>query len=375
MPSEKHREAEELSVAAAKEMAEGRLDDALKLYARAAELERAALEAIPAEKSRTRSILSVSVASLLYKAQMFEEAEIAIFRSLASQELLSWADLQLRELLQVVADERILAAELASRYSGESITVALRGGEIGRGTGPLDLILEKASGFRSLLYRFAEWIGEYPIRFRGNPPKELQKLVQARATEPAIGSYRLEIRLTEPIQPDLFESSRVQPEAISDTLFQFMDSLTAGDSAQLEQLIPQNDYRKALLQLTGTVTPRGRRIDEIAIYRKHHGKLQKVSLTEALPPRIREYTPTEPKHPEAERVEIRGVLRALHLDKAWLELVLPDEKHEKCYTVPDMLDDVVGPMVNREVVARGPMIAKRHVTRLLVEEIELAEED
>ena len=97
MPSEKHREAEELSVAASKAMAQGRVQDALKLYARAAKLEQVALKAIPADKSRTRSILSVSVASLLYKAQMFEEAEIAIFRSLASQELLPWADLQLRE--------------------------------------------------------------------------------------------------------------------------------------------------------------------------------------------------------------------------------------------------------------------------------------
>ena len=68
------------------------------------------------------------------------------------------------------------------------------------------------------------------------------------------------------------------------------------------------------------------------------------------------------------------MLRALHLDRNWLELHLPDGKHEKCDTVPDMLDDVVGPMVNREVIVRGPMRIRYGVKRLLVEEIDMTEE-
>ena len=291
MLNDKHHQAEELSAGAAKARIEGRFKEALDLYARAAGLEETALSEIPSDKVQTRSILTVSVASLLYKAQLLERAETAIFRFLGSQSLQSWANKQLRELLQVVTDERILATELHSRYSGESITVALRGGEIGFGTGPLDLILEKASGFRSLLYRFAEWVGKYPFRLHGNPPKELSELVQARATEPAPGSYRLEIRLTEPLQREIFEPSRVQPEAVSDALFKFFDLLTVGDLRQLEELIPEPNYRKALLELTRNVSPRGKRIKEIGIYRRHYEKVQSVYLTDALPPRIRKVIP------------------------------------------------------------------------------------
>ena len=68
-------------------------------------------------------------------------------------------------------------------------------------------------------------------------------------------------------------------------------------------------------------------------------------------------------------------LRALHLDQKWLELILPKGEHEKCFTLPDMLDDVAGPMVNREVVVRGPKRRRGRGERLLVHEIRLPDED
>src|SRR5688572_12991850 len=190
MPNDQHREAERLSVQASKARDEGRTGEALDLYTSAAALEDAALWEVPVDKIRTRSVLSLSVASLLYKANKLDEAEIRIFRFLSSEPPIEkWADKQLRLLLQVVSDERTIADSLGRKYSGESITVALRGGEIGIGTGPLDLVLEKAAGFRSLLYRFAEWTGKYPLRRQGNPPKAVMELIQARAMEPAVGSY------------------------------------------------------------------------------------------------------------------------------------------------------------------------------------------
>jgi hypothetical protein len=375
MLNEKHKESVELASAGANALAEGKSKEAFHFYARAAQLEEEALKAIPSDKTRTRSILSVSLAALLYKSQQFEKAEITIFRMLGTETLQEWANRQLRELLQVVSDERVLATELQSRYSEESITVSLRGGEIGTGTGPLDLILEKASGFRSLLYRFAELIGNYPIRRSGNPPKELVDLIQARATEPMPGSYQLKIRLTEPIQPGLFQPSPVQPRDLSNVMFQFFDHLMVGDPQGLEELVPQPDYRKALLQLTRNVIPRGKRIKEIGLHRTHDQKPESVYLTEALSPRISEVIPKTPKGAEDEELERCGVLRALHLDKNWLELTLPNGLHEKCYTLPDMLDDVVGPMVNRKVVVRGPKYRRGRGEGLLVQEIELVDED
>ena len=354
--TDKHREAELLSVEAAE----------------AADAEKAALATVSAEKLRTRSVLAVSVASLLYKAGRFDEAELGIFSVIGKRFLEPWSERQLRELLQIVTDERVLAAG-KKRYSGEAITLALRGGEIGSGTGPLDLVLEKAGAFRSLLYRVAEWKGDYPLRTRGKPAKELWDLVEARVAEPVPGSYTLEVRLTEPLQSDLFGPQRVQPQDVSDGLFQFLDGVTHGSRESLEQLVPRREYRKALLQLTKAVLPKGRRVKEVGVYRTRKETLESVYLTDSLPRRIREAMPP-PDEPEGKRRQIRGTLRALHLDKNWLEVVTPDGRHETCDTVHDMLDDIVGPMVNEEVVVTGVMRYRWRRQRLLADDVEPADE-
>lgn len=372
--NDQHTTAQELSARAAAILTEGRAQEAQRLFAEAANHEAAALAAVPVDGIRTRSVLSVSVASLLYKGARLDEAEKAIFRYLASGDLDAWADTQLRELLHVVTDERLLMNTLDRRYSGETITVSLRGGEIGTGTGPFDLILEKASGFRSLLYRIAEWVGQFPLRRHGPPPKELLDLIQARATEPAAGSYRMEIRFTEPIQPHLFEPPRVPPAQLSEGLFKFLECLTAGTKKDLEDLVPQSDYRRALLQLTRNIVPGGKRIREIGIYRTKQDRLESVYLTDALPSRIREAIPTQ-RPPAEEHTSYRGVLRALHLDRNWLTLTLEDGTHITCDTVHEMLDDVVGPMVNRHVLVMGTLRQKRGRSRLLVSEIELVDEE
>lgn len=372
MVNDHHIAAQKLSAKAATALASGKADEAQRLFSEAAVNEREALASVPRDKPRTRSVLSVSVASLLYKGQRLDDAEKAIFGCLAVGDLEPWAERELRELLNVVADERLLMTSFARRYSGESITVALRGGEIGAGTGPLDLILEKAIGFRSLLYRAAEWVGQFPMRHHGPPPKELLELVQARATEPARGSYKLEIRLTEPAQPELFGPPRVAPAELSDRLFDFLRCVSAGTPEDIEAVVPQPEYRKALLQLTRNVVPIGKRLHEVGVYRKKIDRLESVYLTEATPLRIRAAIPREAV-PPAENITVSGTLRALHLDKNWLEIALEDESHMICDTLPEMLDDVVGPMVNHKVIVTGRRRKRRGVERVLVQEIEFDE--
>ena len=366
-----HVTAQEISARAAALIAKGNTSEAKSLYAEAARYEAGALASVPSDKIRTRSVLSISVASLLYKGDLLDEAERAIFRYLAAGDLAPWAEAELRELLPVVTDERLLKANLGRRYSEESITVVFRGGEIGAGTGPLDIILDKAVGFRSLLYRMGEWVGQFPLRHHGPPPKELLELVQARATEPATGSYTLRIRLTEPAQPDLFEPMKVAPAEVSELLFNFLNCLSEGTPKDLADLVPQEDYRKALLQLTRNLLPGGKRLREIGIYREKQGLIQSVSLTDALPSKIREALPKEVSSTE-EQGSFHGILRALNLDKNWLIIATSEGKHIRCDTEPEMLDDVVGPMVNRDVVIFGRVKGKGSI---LVSEIELADEE
>ncbi len=56
---------------------------------------------------------------------------------------------------------------------------------------------------------------------------------------------------------------------------------------------------------------------------------------------------------------MRGILRAVHLDKDWLEIT-SDGQRSKITEVGETVDDVVGTMVNRAVVQAIKKADGRH---------------
>ena len=114
MLSPEHRKAQELSARASLAAKRGAWAEAQELYAKAATLEQVALDDVDAGAVRTKGIFAVSLAALLYKAKEFEAAETAIFRVLGQGDLLPHAKNQLRELLDVVGDEKLV-------YSGHGV--------------------------------------------------------------------------------------------------------------------------------------------------------------------------------------------------------------------------------------------------------------
>ena len=53
-----------------------------------------------------------------------------------------------------------------------------------------------------------------------------------------------------------------------------------------------------------------------------------------------------------EVVELRGSLRAVHLDEDWLEVIV-NGNAVRVKGLEDAVDDVIGPMVNRSVVVKA----------------------
>jgi len=62
----------------------------------------------------------------------------------------------------------------------------------------------------------------------------------------------------------------------------------------------------------------------------------------------------------------------LHLDNKWLEIHLEGGGAQRCETPVDVLDDVVGPMVNKNVSITGYWSRKRGTRRFFLDDIELA---
>lgn len=360
-PNREHDAAQDLAQQALLALQKSQENDAINLYSRAAELEAKALAAIPRNKRRTWNILAVSHASLLYKARQFDEAELALHGYLARRDLLGFARHQLRELLDVVLDERALPA--GYKYSGEEILFTLRGEDIGRGTAPLDLVLQKAAQVKNVVTRTAELQGGFPFRQAGLPPREVNDFLQSRAGQPIAGSYKFALKLVEPRQLELLAKPRLQAQDVSNRLFSFARlacSEAASAREQLRELVPNDEYRRAMLRLLRNVIPAEQGLSEVELSRarQNPGSLGSVADTVLLPKlarrivseKLRVESPQEAD--ESRVVELRGTLRALHLDQNWLEITLVDGEQRHCQTPASVLDDVVGPMVNRRVRVR-----------------------
>ena len=104
---EHHKVSEDLASQAQTALSDGREEDALALYARAALAEDKALADLDTSKTRTLGISAVSAASLYYKAAEFESAEEVAVQWLKFDSLPAFARNQLRSLLQAIYSRRI----------------------------------------------------------------------------------------------------------------------------------------------------------------------------------------------------------------------------------------------------------------------------
>lgn len=102
---EHHEVSERLASEAQAALREGRKQDALELYARAADAEMSALGSLDVSKTRTLGISAVSAASLHYKARQFAKAEEVAVRWLDDGATPGFAKNQLRSLLQAIREE------------------------------------------------------------------------------------------------------------------------------------------------------------------------------------------------------------------------------------------------------------------------------
>jgi len=244
----------------------------------------------------------------------------------------------------------------------------------------LDLVLQKVDGFRSLLTRTAEWLGGYDFRPRGRPPKRITDALQLRALQPAPGSYLLTVRLVEPIQPYLFEDEAPDPgqsSAVSTSVVKMMRLLSSGTEEDVEEFIPDESYRMAFTRLIRNIAPTKKGAEEVEVRRISGGDVaEKVSLVRDTRQKINDILKTTGDDEDTTAAELRGVLRALHLDNNWIELALaPEGAHQRCETPPETLDEVVGPMVNRSVVVFGRWKRRMgHKDKIILKEIDLDED-
>ena len=351
-----HSESERYATAAEVAIRLGAPEGAIDLYRKAAEEELRALESIDKSKTRTLGITAVSAASLWYKAREFQQAQNTAFQWLSSNALPEFAAHQLKQLLQTIWSEEIRAKADAMFTKGE-VLVSVSGGEVVVGGAPLELILQKVREVSGLFYRAIEMLLHLPLRKRGEPSLEIQQQCRPWLFQVPTGSYQFAVRIQKPSQLELFPSRAPEIEEVTQKFIEIVRASAEESGEMLKRAVPDSEYRAMFLKMTRNLAPTGKTFSKLEIRAAGEPNIDPVVLV----PESREVMNVSIRGPEIEVIKagkqtdpirLIGVLRALHLDNDWLELssVEGEEKPVKVYDTGEVIDDIVGPMVNRRVI-------------------------
>lgn len=331
--------------------------EAKDYYRKAGELEVRALGELDHSKVRTFGVTVVSAVSLFYKAHDFERAEQLSHMYLGQEGLPPFASEQLRDLLQTIWNDKALESHDIQFTHGE-VLVSVSGGEVVTGGAPLELVLTKVNDISKYFFRTIELLLEKPLRKKGNPEPYIQQQCRPWLFQAPAGSYQFAVRVQKPMQPSFFEEDVPKVEEITSTFIRIVNASSLANHSELERLVPDKEYRETFLKMTRNLAPTGKTFDKLEIKPTGDTDLEPVVLIPESRNTINKAIKKPmgiPKEGEREGRETRflGLLRGLHLDKDWIEVSVADgdaESHIRIFRTGEVIDDIVGPMVNRQVI-------------------------
>lgn len=368
---QEHRKSEALAAAAHLLVREGAHEDALAKFREAAEAEKRALQSLDQTKSRTLGITGVSAVSLWYKAGDFEQAEELAHNLLTNASSLGPSANALRDLLQSIWNEK-QKKDAGLRFVPGAVLVSVKGGDTLRGGAPLDLIVEKVQSVQAMFYRTIEYLSGLPLRARGAPSAAIQEQCKPWIFQEAPGSYQFSIAIQKPRQIDLFAETGVHEAEIAERFLRIVAASASGTETELSKEVADPGYQTVFLKLARNLSPTEKTTSfselEVRAPHERYGTILRVEARKRINEALRIRRPPKGTTHEDAEVELQGRLRALDLDKDWIEIDTP-AGHEHITGIPDATDDVLGPMVNKDVVVR---VIRRSDKKLVYIDIELA---
>ena len=348
---DEHRSSEQAAISAGIAKHNGDHVLALELFRVAAAHEQAALERLDQDKTRTRAITAVSAVSLWYKARDYCRAENLAISVLAGPDTPEFARNELRALVQAIWTENAKAQSGVEFLPGQ-VTVSVKGGEVVTGGAPLDLIVDKVQTIQAMFYRTIEYLSGRVHRRRGKPSRDILEACRPWLFQTAPGSYQFAVAIQTSNQLDLFRA-KIEPEQVAERFLQIVNASSVADQEQLKTLVPEESYRTTFVKLARNLAPDGKSFESMEF--RVSGDRSPIEMGMEARQNIRKYLrETKPlkREPESVSIEFKGILRALHLDEDWLEVIV-DGETRRVVGLEDAVDDVIGPMVNREVVVRA----------------------
>lgn len=362
-----HAESEQLAINAQLKLRAQNLSEALSLYQQAAEVEQKALDCLDISKTRTRGITAISAVALWFKAKEYIRAEQLAHKMLADENIPAFAREELRNLVQAIWTESAKQKAGVTFVPGQ-VLVSVKGGEVVTGGAPLDLVVQKVQTIQSMFYRTIEYLNGTSHRRSGPPSKELQEACRPWLFQSAPGSYQFSVAIQKPKQSDFFKED-IEPEQIAEHFLKIVQASSSEDDRDLKTLVPDETYRTTFLKLARNLAPTGDSFERIELRASGESRPVGLSLESRTNINSQLRKKSEAVLNNSEEEVLHGTLRAVHLDKDWLEMVV-DGTLLHVEGLQDAIDDVIGPMVNRSVLVR---VVRHSPKKLKFIDIELGE--
>ncbi len=352
--SRHHDESERLAQQAHFSLRAGDLVQAGRCFEQAAIEEEKALGYLSPEKPRTYGITAVSVVSLMLKSGALETAERLAHKVSAPDYLPPFARDQIRTILQTIWNKQA-QKEAGITFAPNQLLVSVKGGEVVRGGAPLELIVEKVQEVSSLIYRTVEYLSKKPLRKRGRAPRDIQDRCTPWLFQSVPGSYQFIVAIQSKPQFEMFDDD-FAPEEISRKLIDILKSASESSESAIKEIVAEEDYRSTFLKMARNLAPTGKSFSQIEIGSAVEAypsvilsNLSRRQISDMLNPPVAAEVPSVLA---SETLEIRGVLRALNLDRDIIEIHSENMNYVITET-GDVVDDVIGPMVNHNVIVRA----------------------
>jgi hypothetical protein len=280
---------------------------------------------------------------------------------LANDSLPAFAVEQLQGLLQSVWSEKV-RQNAGLKFSEGELLVSASGGRSVTGGAPLDLVLSKVENIKSLFFRTVEYLQHLPHRKHGAAPMEVQNVCRPWLFQTVPGSYQFAVAIEDLAQRTLFGPEIPTVEEIKRTFISLVRDSAENPEISMAERVPDRDYRGTFLKLTRALAPTGKDFAVLTI-RESSTDNDPVILTEDSRKEINSVIRqqfTKPRASGETPGELMGVLRAVHLDEDWLEVTV-DGQHSRVHDVGEAVDDVIGPLVNHQVVVQIVTTARGRV--------------
>jgi hypothetical protein len=368
-----HEQAIDLAEEAFTAQRKGDAESAKSLFLQALKLEVQAASTFPAiaESEPTRSILYRSAATLAYHAQEYEQAEQLIAFGMSG-----YPPIEIKEELRALQDDINFRHHVAikdAELPDNQMKIMLWGNATGYGVIPVDILLTRVDGIKTLFYRTVERLLKFQYRISGSPSQSITNRYSLYLNAFSLGSFGVSFSIGEPVQQLEFPfgTPSIPTKNIINEVIICYDLLQNGDLDSLKNRIPDNNYYQNFIGIAKQLAPDGNDIkvfsitsnDESVIIRKTRKDMP------SLAPRRRRDSKSNDDY-----VRVEGFLKIADNSKTdgrtgWIQIIDKEKRNHTIRVPVSQMQDVVQPYFDKYVIITG----RRRKKSIFFEDIELGD--